>query len=140
MVIKGSRHEDERGILTFNNAFDASEVKRIYTIQNHSTDFIRGWQGHTTEQRWFAAVQGSFEIRVILLNNAETPDPELPETCHTLTSATLDFLHVPAGCITALRALEEHSKLLVMSNYALGEIQDEIRFPLSYFNSGPQKI
>ncbi|WP_285269918.1 hypothetical protein [Kaistella rhinocerotis] len=47
MVIKGSRHEDERGILTFNNVFDASEVKRIYTIQNHFTDFIRGWQGHT---------------------------------------------------------------------------------------------
>lgn len=41
---------------------------------------------------------------------------------------------MPAGCLTAIQAKEEHSKLLVLADYAMGEIRDESRFDISYFN------
>ena len=133
MLLPGNKHKDHRGIITYNNDFDASLIKRIYTIENHSVDFIRGWQGHKIEQRWFAAMSGSFEIRLIEVDNFENPSNNLPQNKYELTTDSLDFLHVPAGYITAIQALEENSKLLVLADYGIGEVQDEYRFPLDYF-------
>ena len=135
MVSEGHRYEDERGIITFNNDFDASAVKRIYTIENHSTDFIRGWQGHRTEQRWFACMKGAFEISVIAIDDFDHPSKELTVTKHRLNNESLSYLHVPGGCITAIQAMKPGSKLLVLADYAIGEIQDEYRFPLDYFKN-----
>ncbi|MFV0151827.1 WxcM-like domain-containing protein [Empedobacter falsenii] len=131
--LKGNRHEDERGIITYNNDFDASQIKRIYTIENHSVDFIRGWQGHKIEQRWFAAMKGAFEIAVIQVDDFENPSPYLPIQTFNLTDEKLTYLQIPAGCITAIQAKEKDSKLLVLSDYSLGEVKDEYRFPIDYF-------
>lgn len=136
MILNGKKHEDERGIITYNNDFDASEIKRIYTIVNHSVDFIRGWQGHKIEQRWFACMKGEFEISVIEIDNFENPSEDLMIYKYILEDKELTYLHIPAGCITAIQAKTEGSKLLVLSDYALGEIQDEYRFPLDYFKTG----
>lgn len=133
-MIKGNAHTDARGTIKFNNDFDASAVKRIYSIENHSLDFVRGWQGHQIEQRWFCTVSGSFEISVIEVDNFEDPAKNSTVSKHIISSTELDFLHIPPGCITAIQALEDNSKLLAMSDYLLGEINDEFRFPLDYFN------
>ena len=50
-----------------------------------------------------------------------------------LNKNTLDFLHIPAGYLTSIKALEEGSQLLVLADYALGEIKDEYKFPLEVF-------
>ena len=133
MLLEGKKHQDERGIITFNNDFDASQIKRIYTIENTFLDFIRGWQGHKIEQRWFACMQGSFEIAVIEINNFENPSKDLIPEYFTLKTNNLDFLHIKSGCITAIKTKEENSKLLVFADYSINEIQDEYRFPLDYF-------
>ena len=133
-IISGNSHQDQRGIITYNNDFNASSVKRIYTIENHSTDFIRGWQGHKTEQRWFACMKGAFEISVIQIDDFDQPSKELTVMKHHLNDESLTYLHVPGGCITAIQASEPGSKLLVLADYAIGEIQDEYRFPLDNFN------
>lgn len=135
MLIKGNKFQDERGIITFNNIFDASEIKRIYTIENTTTDFVRGWQGHKIEQRWFSCVSGKFRIGVIEVDDFDNPSLLLKPTFYELEANQLDFLHIPAGCITSVQALEENSKLLVLADYLLGEIQDEYRFPLEYFKN-----
>ena len=134
MLLEGKNHKDHRGIITYNNYFNASLITQIYTIENHSPDFIRGWQGHQIEQRWFAAMSGSFEIRVIKVDDFDNPSKDLSQNKYKLTADNLDFLHVPAGYITAIQALEEHSKLLVLADYGVGEVQDEYRYPLEYFN------
>src|SRR5690606_10111543 len=87
--LEGKKHQDERGIITFNNDFDASQVKRIYTIENHSTEFIRGWQGHKIEQRWFACMKGSFEISVIKVDDFENPSKDLTIQKYLLTDDIL---------------------------------------------------
>lgn len=133
MIIKGNKHIDVRGILCYNNNFDASLIKRIYTIENANIDFIRGWQGHKIEQRWFAAVTGSFEISVVQIDDWDNPSKNLPITKHILNTDSLDYLNVPQGHITAIQALEYNSKLLIMTDYLLGELQDDYRYPVAYF-------
>ncbi|MFY1045471.1 WxcM-like domain-containing protein [Chryseobacterium sp. GP-SGM7] len=134
MLLLGKAHKDDRGIITFNNEFNASEIKRIYTIENHSTDFIRGWQGHKIEQRWFACMKGSFEISVIEVDDFTKPSKDLTIQKYLLTDEVLTYLHIPAGCITAIQSKSLDGKLLVLADYGLGEIADEYRFDLNYFN------
>lgn len=133
--LEGKKHKDERGVVTFNNDFDASQIKRIYTIENHSLDFIRGWQGHKIEQRWFASMKGSFEISVIKLDDFSQPSRVLTIQKYILTDDVLTYLHVPSGCITSIQSKCEGSKLLVLSDFKLGAVQDEYRFPLDYFKN-----
>lgn len=133
--LEGKKHQDERGVITYNNEFDASQIKRIYTIENCSTAFIRGWQGHQIEQRWFACMKGCFEIAVIEVDDFSKPSKDLTIYNYSLTDEVLTYLHIPAGCITAIQSQSEESKLLVLADYMLGEINDEYRFDLEYFNA-----
>lgn len=132
-LISGNCHHDQRGQLFYNNDFDTTCIKRMYVIENHSVDYIRAWQGHKIEQRWFSAVQGSFKIQLIAVDNWDIPSENLPRIEYLLHSDKLDILHIPAGYISSIQALEEKSKLVVMSDYHLGELRDEFRYPTDYF-------
>ncbi|MCX8523541.1 WxcM-like domain-containing protein [Chryseobacterium formosus] len=135
MIFEGNRHEDERGVITYNNEFDFSKIKRLYTIENHSTDFIRGWQGHKIEQRWYSCFKGSFEIAVIEVDDFTNPSKDLTILKYLLIDEVLTYLYIPAGCITAIQSKSEGSKLLVLADYSLGEIADEYRYSLKYFKN-----
>lgn len=132
-IIKGNSHADDRGVLQFNNDFNALGVKRIYTIQNRDTEFVRGWQGHKIEQRWFSAVYGSFKILLIEIDDWITPSRDLKHHEFIIDANKMDVLHVPSGYVSSIQALEESSKLLLMSDYLLGEISDEFRYDSNYF-------
>lgn len=133
-IVEGNCFSDERGKISFNNDFNAHDVKRIYFIENHSLDFVRGWQGHKIEQRWFISVKGTFEIKVIKVDNWHNPSNNLKTLVYQINSDNSEVLHVPKGYITSIQALEANSKLMAMSDYSLGEIKDEYRFDINYFN------
>lgn len=133
ITIEGKVHTDFRGSLYFNNEFDASPVKRVYFIQNKDTETVRAWQGHRIEQRWFSAVQGSFEIKLIEVDDWENPSKNVAVHSFLLRANQLDVLHIPQGYISSIQALDSDSKLLVMADYLLGEIKDEYRFDADYF-------
>lgn len=134
-IIKGGLHKDARGTLKYNNDFDASVVKRFYIIENKDVNFIRGWQGHKIEQRWFSVISGSFMIKLIAIDNWEQPSKDIEQLSFTLQDNELDILHCPPGYATAIQALEEGAKLLVMADYLLNITKDEYRYPLDYFHS-----
>ena len=134
VIINGNRFVDGRGAICYNNDFKTLGIKRVYSIENIDAKLIRAWQGHKIEQRWFSAIVGSFTIRLIKIDNWESPTKDLPILEFVVGSENLDVLHVPNGYANSIQANEEHSKLLVLSNYELGEVQDEIRFPVDYFN------
>ncbi|KMQ65563.1 sugar epimerase [Chryseobacterium angstadtii] len=131
--IKGGKHSDERGSLFFNNTFNAGHIKRIYCIENADTELIRGWTGHKIEQRWFSAVAGSFSIKLIKIDSWENPSPESEIIDYEIQSDTLDVLHMPKGYVSAIQAKTRGAKLLVMVDHALGEVNDDYRFPIDYF-------
>lgn len=132
-LINGNCHSDQRGTLLYNNDFDASLIKRIYIIENESTQFIRGWQGHQIEERWFSVVSGKFKIQLIKIDNWETPSVNLEVFTYLIDSEKLNVLHVPKGYVSSIQSLELNSKLLVMADYLLGEMKDEYRFDIDYF-------
>lgn len=132
-IITGGSYSDERGLLQFNNSFDATAIKRIYLIENNETTFVRGWQGHRIEQRWFSVLQGSFKIELIAIDDWKEPSRDLKSLSLIINAETLDVLHVPQGYVSSIQALEEGAKLLVMADYLLGVIQDEYRFDIDYF-------
>ncbi|MBF8457194.1 WxcM-like domain-containing protein [Kaistella sp. G5-32] len=133
-IIKGNHFKDDRGTVIFNNDFNALGIKRVYTLENNSTDFARCWQGHKIEQRWFSAISGSFTIKLIEIDLWENPSKDLKVLEFVLSAENLDVLHIPKGFVTSIQADEEQSKLLVFADYELGEIKDEFRFPADYFN------
>ncbi|ANH79725.1 sugar epimerase [Niabella ginsenosidivorans] len=130
VFIKGGTHIDERGTLLFNNSFDATSVKRIYTIEHTSTSFIRGWMGHEVEHRWFTVLQGCFKIDVLAITDWQQPDLR-PEKAVTfiLEAESLDVLHIPPGHLFSLQAKESPSRILVMADRLLGADNDEHRYP-----------
>ena len=132
-LFKGNIHTDIRGSLYYNNSFNTSIIKRIYFIENMDTNIIRGWQGHKIEQRWFSAVKGSFRIKLIKIDDWLFPSVELECEEILIESKELDVLHVPKGYVSSIQSIEEDSRLLVIADYLLEEIEDEYRFDLNYF-------
>ena len=134
-IIPGGCYSDERGTLLYNNYFDASAIRRVYVIENKDTDFVRGWQGHRIEQRWFSAVQGCFKIQLIYIDDWVIPSKTLVVLTFILNAEKMDVLHVPCGYVSSIKALTNGAKLLVMADYRLGEIKDEYRFEVDYFQN-----
>lgn len=139
-IISGGCHADDRGTLKHNNSFDASEIKRVYIIENKSTNIIRAWQGHRIEQRWFSSIQGSFKIQLIAIDNWEKPSEDLPPLTFILNAEKMYVLHIPQGYISSIQALESDAKLLVMADYKLGESKDEYRYDANYFIKKQHKL
>ena len=132
-IISGGSHEDHRGILAFNNTFDASMIKRVYTITNTMDNPSRGWQGHKIESRWFSCVLGSFKISLVAINNWKNPASDKIQVEYILKDDSLDVLYVPPGYVSCITMQENNSKLLILSNYRLGEISDEYRYDINHF-------
>lgn len=132
-IINGSSSSDDRGIVSYNNDFDATVIKRLYFIENINTDFIRAWQGHKVEQRWFSVTKGSFQIKLIKIDNWDNPSKELDIISFIIDDKKFDLLYIPQGYVTSIQSLDKGSKLLVMSDYLLKEINDEYRFNVNYF-------
>ena len=132
-IIHGLPFVDERGLLLYNNSVDFSCIKRCYIIENNNLKPIRAWQGHKIEQRWFVSILGSFKITLIKIDNWNSPSKLLQKIIFTLNSNTMDVLQIPPGYISSIESLSEGSKLLVMSDYNLKEIEDEYRYEINYF-------
>lgn len=133
-IIKGGFHTDSRGTLGFCNDFDMSEVKRFYKITQQDTSIIRGWRAHKIEQRWFYCVAGSFEIKIVKIDNWDKPNKYLPQSAFELLSASNAVLHVPKGFATSLRATEPNSTLLLFADSVIEDAdKDDYLFPSDYF-------
>ncbi len=132
-LIKGGSFRDERGILLYNNKINLESIKRIYFIKNEDIKIIRAWQGHQVECRWFSVVQGKFLIKLVKPDDWLNPSKNLDILHFELNSETSDYLIVPPGYATSIQSLENDSKLMVMSNFSLGEINDEYKFEKNYW-------
>lgn len=133
-ITKGDSHTDSRGTLFYNNDFDLSAIKRMYVIENQIIDFVRAWQGHQIEQRWFSVLKGSFRIQLIAIDDWNRPAKELERFTFILDAKKLDVLHVPSGYVSSIQSLEQGSKLLALSDYLLGAVEDDYRYALDYFD------
>jgi dTDP-4-dehydrorhamnose 3,5-epimerase len=129
-LIQGGIFNDMRGSLRFVNENNPGNFRRFYIITPSSSKIVRAWQGHKSEEKAFFAIQGSFIIAVVKPACFDEPaDSETPELFE-LAETNNNLLRVPAGCYTGIKAREDKSMLLVLSNFDLAESKsDDYRQP-----------
>ncbi|MDC3388473.1 WxcM-like domain-containing protein [Flavobacteriaceae bacterium] len=126
-IIVGGNYKDERGQLEFFNDFDMSPVKRVYFTTNLDTNTIRAWQGHIVESRWFVCVSGSFNVKLIEIDDWKNPSEDLKVYEYELSANKQEVLYIPNGFVNGFRALEANAKLMVMSDYRLNVVENDQR-------------
>ena len=124
-LIKGELFEDYRGKLLSCNKFDLARVKRIYSIENIDSNYVRGWKGHKMETRWFCAIKGSIEISTTSIYSLENPNLSTEVKTFKLNEDTLDVLEVPPGFATSIKQSSNGDKVLVFADHHLGVSGDE---------------
>lgn len=134
-IIAGDKHIDNRGRVNFVNDFDMHMIRRMYSIENLDASVIRAWQGHKIENKWFYVAKGSFEVKVLEIDNFENPSSDLICQSFILSSDVPAVLHVPEGCANGFRSLNDNSVLMVYSNLTLAQSKsDDYRYPINQWN------
>lgn len=134
-LIDGGQHTDHRGTIYFVNDFDMSEVKRMYMISHSDTAVRRGWRGHRLEQRWFCVIQGSFELKLVKIDDWDKPDQNLAIETVILSADNPQVIHIPVGYATGFRALVPDSKVMVYADRAIADAKlDDHLYPADYFH------
>jgi len=124
-LIEGGVFSDDRGSLQFVNDFDMSEIKRMYITTHPNTKTIRAWQGHKIEKRWFFCVKGSFKVKLVKIDNWDNPSSDCKLIEFELSENTPQVLYVPNGYANGFKAIEDNSKIMLLSDYGLNEIEDD---------------
>ncbi|KKL86366.1 hypothetical protein LCGC14_1945470 [marine sediment metagenome] len=120
---------DERGILGFNNNLDLSDVKRFYTISNHTDGFIRAWHAHRKEGKYFMALSGvviivalPFHFSVSKVSDKGWIAPSKEEEVYKQTLApTNGVFYIPPGYANGFKLLTSDTKIMVFSTSTLEE-------------------
>ena len=124
-IIKGDLFKDNRGKLFSCNQFDMNSVKRMYSIENINSNYVRGWKGHKIETRWFFATKGSIIINTISISDLEDSDSFPVVNSFKLNDNNLDVLKVPPGFATSIKQYSNGDRICVFADYELGLSGDE---------------
>jgi len=124
-LIKGDLFKDNRGKLFSCNQFDMSRVKRMYSIENTNSSYIRGWKGHKIETRWFFASKGVVVINTILISDLEKSNFTPIINTFKLNENDLNVLEVPPGYATSIKQLSNGARVCVFADFMLNVSGDE---------------
>ena len=127
---KGGSFTDHRGTLDFVNENTPGHYRRFYIITHPDTKVVRAWQGHQFEEKGFYALGGSFVIAVVEPVNFKNPGENETPMIFYISAENKNFLRVPGGHYTGIKALPPTSRLLVLSSTDLSESKsDDYRLP-----------
>jgi dTDP-4-dehydrorhamnose 3,5-epimerase-like enzyme len=111
-------------------------IKRFYQITHPNTDIVRAWQGHKLEGKWFYCTKGTFEIKVVEIDDWKNPSIDLQIQTHLLSSQNSQVLTVLKGCATSIRATVPNATIMVFSDKNLQEAkEDDYRFDKDYWSN-----
>ena len=135
-LIPGGMAVDDRGQLTFANAFSFERVRRFYMVENFSTEVIRAFHGHFREEKYVFVVSGSAIVAAVHLDDPQKPNPHVKPSRFVLSARQPRVLHIPAGYANGFRPLEPDTKIIFFSTAALEEsAKDDYRFPHDYWGA-----
>ncbi|WP_026897735.1 WxcM-like domain-containing protein [Daejeonella oryzae] len=134
-LIEGAIFRDDRGTISSCNGFNMSDVQRMYMIAPASAGLVRAWQGHKLEEKWFFCVDGSFEIKLVGIDDFENPADNLFVQNFSLEAGLPQVLFIPGGYANGFKASSENSRLIVFSNFNLTQsTADDFRYPADKWN------
>lgn len=135
-LIPGGLAVDDRGQLTFANAFSFDRVRRFYIVENFSTSTVRAFHGHLQEEKFVLVVSGSAIVAAVHLDDVQRPNADIKPTRFVLSSRQPSILRIPAGYANGFRPLESGTKIIFFSTATLEEsAKDDYRFPHDYWGT-----
>jgi len=133
-IIQGDTYTDERGVLRFVNDFVMNDVVRFYIIRHHNTEFVRAWQAHKTEKKYFYVLKGKFVVAYVKIDNFTKSDLNKKADYTILSDQESKILSIPEGYANGIKALDPDSEILVFSNLTVEESKkDDYRFPSEWW-------
>src|SRR5437867_4194166 len=120
---------DDRGCVSFVNAFDFANVKRFYTVRNHRAGFVRAWHAHRRERKYITVVQGTALIGAVAIGGSSEPPNDAKTYRFVMSAAKPSVLYIPAGYANGFMSLTPDTLLVFFSTSTLNESKsDDIRF------------
>jgi dTDP-4-dehydrorhamnose 3,5-epimerase-like enzyme len=130
MLIEGDLAVDDRGSVSFVNAFDLGPARRFYVVRNHHRGFVRAWHAHREERKFITVVEGSVLLCCVRVDDWEAPSSDLAIQRYVLSSHKPRVLVIPGGFAHGFMTLSEGAAVMVFSSATLDEsLQDDVRFP-----------
>ncbi len=128
-VIEGEIFKDYRGQISSLNTFHFDGVKRCYIIHHPDASIIRGWHAHQYERKWFYCIKGRFSVALVKIDDWNNPSPNLKAEIHNLSEKDSKLVCVPKGYGNCLKAQDDDSIMLVLSDKTLEEaLSDSWRY------------
>ncbi len=141
VLIPGGLSVDDRGQLTFANAFSFDGVRRFYIVENFSSEVVRAFHGHLKEEKFVLVASGAAIVAAVFLTDVEHPSLETKPHRFVLSSRQPQILHIPAGYANGFRPLELATKIIFFSTATLDEARgDDYRFPYDYWGADIWKV
>ena len=126
----GNTFTDHRGILRYVNEINPGYFCRFYIITHPNINVVRAWQGHRIEEKAFYVINGSFAIAVVQPENFDRLSDNETPVFFNLSEDNGQFLRVPGGCYTGIKALSLNASLLVLSSLHIDKSKaDDFREP-----------
>ena len=117
------------------NGFRFEGVKRLYTVSNHRSGFVRAWHAHRNEAKFVLVVLGAAIVAAVRIDDWQTPSKDQLVHRYVLSSEQPAILHIPAGYANGFMTLSVNTKLLFFSTASLEESRrDDIRYDARYWD------
>jgi dTDP-4-dehydrorhamnose 3,5-epimerase len=134
-LIEGDLAVDDRGEVSFVNAFKLVGVKRFYLVSNHRAGFVRAWHAHKHEAKYVTVVNGAALFGAIRIDNWSNPSKRAPVSRFVMSAKSPSVLFIPPGYANGFMSLTEDCKVMFFSTATLEESKkDDIRYEARYWN------
>lgn len=134
--ISGGRFTDDRGFLKTLTFPEGFTPKRLYSVTNWQSLFIRAWHGHKRESKLIYMSQGSGIVAAVFMTDTLKPDKEQPIFRFTIDSESHTQVFIPAGYANGLMSLTPDAEFTVISSSSLEDSkEDDFRFPFNYWQA-----
>ena len=128
-LIRGGVAADDRGLVSFVNDFDFSEVRRFYMVQNHRRGFIRAWHAHRHEAKYVLVVRGAALVCAVEIDDWDNPSRDAPVQRHVLSDRSPAVLFIPAGYANGFMSLTDEMQVMFFSTSRLEDsLNDDVRY------------
>jgi dTDP-4-dehydrorhamnose 3,5-epimerase len=139
--IEGGLAVDDRGTLSFVNAFTFQNVKRFYTVSNFSVDTIRAFHGHMRAAKYVYVASGSAIVAAVPLDSTEHPSKQQEISRFVLSARKPGVLVIPAGYANGFKVLEPNTTIFYFTTTTMEEDKgDDYRFPADYWGTDIWKV
>ena len=134
-LIEGGLAVDDRGEVSFVNAFEFEGVKRFYTVTNHQKGFVRAWHAHHKEAKFVTVLRGAAIVGVVKIDDWDKPSQDAPVHRYILSSSRPSVLAIPAGHANGFMSLSADTLVVFFSTASVEEsLGDDVRYDARYWD------